>query len=44
VRSADRIYVIDAGQVVEAGSHRSLVTGGALYARLAGFQELGGAA
>jgi len=44
VRGADRIYVIDRGQVVETGSHATLVRQGDLYARLAGSQELGGVA
>jgi subfamily B ATP-binding cassette protein MsbA len=44
VRGADRIYVIDRGQVVETGSHATLVRRGDLYARLASGQELGGVA
>ncbi len=40
VRGADRIYVIDAGRVVEEGDHASLVARGGLYARLARAQNL----
>ena len=40
VRNADRIYVIEAGRVVEQGAHRSLVAGDGLYARLARAQNL----
>ena len=40
VRGADRIYVVDAGRVVEEGTHASLVAGGGLYARLARAQNL----
>jgi subfamily B ATP-binding cassette protein MsbA len=40
VRGADRIYVIDKGQVVETGDHDSLVDRGGLYARLARSQDL----
>lgn len=40
VRHADRIYVIDRGKVVEAGSHASLVRKRGLYARLAKAQDL----
>jgi subfamily B ATP-binding cassette protein MsbA len=40
VRAADRIYVIDAGRVVEVGNHSSLVRQGGLYARLAKAQDL----
>jgi ATP-binding cassette subfamily B protein len=34
VRSADRIYVLDDGQVVEHGSHDELMAAGGLYAEL----------
>ncbi len=40
VRGADRIYVIDKGQVVETGDHGSLVKKRGLYARLARSQDL----
>ncbi|WP_300578098.1 ABC transporter transmembrane domain-containing protein [Phenylobacterium sp.] len=40
VRGADRIYVIDRGQVVETGDHASLVKAEGLYARLAKSQDL----
>lgn len=42
VRNADRIYVIDAGRVIEQGSHATLVAQGGLYARLARQQSLDG--
>lgn len=38
VRKADRIIVMDAGKVVESGTHRSLVRRKGLYARLAKLQ------
>ncbi len=40
VRNADRIYVLEAGRVVEQGSHAQLVRKGGLYARLAKQQSL----
>jgi len=43
VRGADRIYVIEAGRVVETGDHASLMAQGGLYARLAASQNLDGA-
>ncbi|MBX3477221.1 MAG: ABC transporter ATP-binding protein [Brevundimonas sp.] len=42
VRGADRIYVIEAGRVVEEGSHAELLARGGLYARLARQQSLDG--
>ena len=38
VRSADRIVVMDAGQIVEQGTHAELSARGGLYARLASLQ------
>jgi subfamily B ATP-binding cassette protein MsbA len=40
VKHADRIYVIERGQVVETGTHASLVRKRGLYARLARAQDL----
>jgi subfamily B ATP-binding cassette protein MsbA len=40
IRNADRIYVLDAGRIVETGSHASLVNARGLYARLAASQNL----
>jgi len=40
VRRANRIYVIEAGRVVEVGSHAVLMGQGGLYARLARAQNL----
>jgi len=42
VRNADRIHVIEAGRLVETGSHDALVKKGGLYSRLAKQQSLGG--
>jgi subfamily B ATP-binding cassette protein MsbA len=44
VKNADRIHVIEAGRVVETGSHDDLVRQGGLYARLARQQSLDGEA
>ena len=38
VRAADRIIVMDAGRIVESGTHAQLMAHGGLYARLAGLQ------
>lgn len=38
VRAADRIIVMDEGQIVEEGTHQSLIGRGGLYARLASLQ------
>ena len=40
VRGADRIYVLEAGRVVEVGRHDDLVRAGGLYSRLAQTQDL----
>jgi subfamily B ATP-binding cassette protein MsbA len=40
VKSADRIYVIEDGRLVETGTHASLARSGGLYARLAKQQDL----
>lgn len=41
VRMADRILVLDSGQVVEAGSHEDLVVAGGRYAELFELQAAG---
>jgi ATP-binding cassette subfamily B protein len=38
VRSADRIIVMDQGQIVEEGDHATLSATGGLYSRLASLQ------
>ncbi len=38
VQRADRIVVMDAGEIVETGTHAELVAAGGLYARLAALQ------
>ena len=38
VRSADRIVVLEAGEIVEQGTHAQLTEKGGLYARLAALQ------
>jgi ABC-type multidrug transport system fused ATPase/permease subunit len=38
VRAADRIYVLERGQVIERGTHEELVTLGGTYAELFGLQ------
>jgi len=46
VRHADRILVLDRGQIVEAGAHDALLAGNGLYARLHAmqFREINGIA
>ena len=44
VRAADRIIVMDGGQIVEEGKHGELASAGGLYARLAKLQFHGEAA
>ncbi len=41
VREADKIVVLDKGQVVEVGSHQQLLSQGGLYHRLHSLQETG---
>ena len=41
VQSCDRILVMEAGRIVEEGTHERLVVGGGLYARLAKLQFQG---
>ena len=41
VQRADRIFVLDRGQIVEQGSHAQLIERGGLYARLAALQFAG---
>ena len=41
VRMADRILVLEAGQVIEDGSHAELVAAGRRYARMFGLQAAG---
>ena len=38
IRGADRIVVMDAGRIVETGTHTELVEAGGLYSRLAALQ------
>jgi ATP-binding cassette, subfamily B, bacterial len=38
VRAADRIYVLDGGEVIESGSHAELMARGGTYAELFGLQ------
>jgi ATP-binding cassette subfamily B protein len=38
VQRADRIVVMEAGQIVDTGTHAELVERGGLYARLAAMQ------
>jgi len=34
VRNADRILVMEAGRIIEEGTHRDLIANGKVYARL----------
>ncbi len=36
VRQADRVYVFDAGRIIETGAHETLMAAGGLYAKLYG--------
>ncbi|MGH2746019.1 MAG: ABC transporter ATP-binding protein, partial [Thermoleophilaceae bacterium] len=38
MRMADRIYVLEDGEVVQSGTHEELMTAGGLYADLFGLQ------
>jgi ATP-binding cassette subfamily B protein len=41
IREADKIVVLDAGQIVEVGSHAELLSQGGIYHRLHSLQETG---
>ena len=36
MKQADRVYVFDAGRIIETGAHDTLMTAGGLYAKLYG--------
>lgn len=44
VQQADRIFVMDKGEIVEIGTHKRLVENGGIYSRLAELQFSDGAA
>jgi ATP-binding cassette, subfamily B, bacterial len=39
VRDVDRILVIDGGRIIEAGTHKELISSSSLYARLYALQK-----
>jgi ATP-binding cassette, subfamily B, bacterial len=41
IREADKIVVLDGGQIVEVGSHAELLDHGGIYHRLHSLQETG---
>lgn len=41
IREADQIVVLDAGKIIETGSHEELITQGGIYQRLHSLQETG---
>jgi ATP-binding cassette subfamily B protein len=41
IREADQIVVLDAGRIVEVGSHQELLNSGGIYHRLHSLQETG---
>jgi ATP-binding cassette subfamily B protein len=41
IREADKIVVLDAGKIVEVGSHAELLSQGGIYHRLHSLQETG---
>jgi ABC-type multidrug transport system fused ATPase/permease subunit len=41
VRQADRVYVFEAGRIIEEGAHETLIASGGLYSRLYGKYQRG---
>ena len=41
LRAADEIFVLDAGRIIERGTHAALARAGGLYARAAALHGLG---